>query len=65
MSDLQKAISETRAEDLRRAHDAIKVAIDILKSAAVAVPVQLHLACHVLNYCLRPQSVRLERITIN
>jgi len=65
MSDLQKAISELRAEDLRRAHDAIKVAIDILKSAAVAVPVQLHLACHVLYYCLRSQSVRLERITIN
>ena len=65
MSHLQKAISETGAEDLRRAHDAIKVAIDILKSGRVPVPVQLHLACHVLHYCLRPQIVRLERITIN
>jgi hypothetical protein len=47
MSDLEKAISETRAEDLRRAHDAIKVAIDILKSAGVAGPgaAPLSLSC--------------------
>ena len=28
------------------------------------VPVQLHLACHALHYCLRPQRVRVERVTL-
>jgi len=47
MSDLQKAVSETRAEDLRRAHDTIKVTIDILKSVGVgpgAAPLSLSCA---------------------
>jgi hypothetical protein len=48
------AIANAMSPPAARAHDAIKVAIDNLKSAGVPVTVQLHLACHVLDYCLRP-----------
>jgi len=51
-------------QSIKRAHGAIKVAIDILKSAGVQVPVQLYLACHVLNYSLRPKALTLQQITI-
>ena len=30
----------------------------------VQVPVQLYLACHVLNYSLRPKALTLQQITI-
>ena len=43
----------TQSRGLAQGSRAIKVAIDILKSARVPVPVQLRLACHVLHYCLR------------
>jgi hypothetical protein len=38
---------------------------EIAKKAAVQVPIELHQAARCLHYCLKPQAIRLERITIN
>jgi hypothetical protein len=50
------------ANDLRKGHTAIVAAIAILRSAGVAVPMELHLAARVLHYALRPTVVTLQRI---
>jgi hypothetical protein len=60
--DLEAAIANTDVGELRKAHEAIKSAIAILKAANVQDPAQLNLAVHVLAYPLRPRSLTLVRI---
>jgi hypothetical protein len=62
---MQETISTYSAEELRAAHEAIKLVIAALKDRGVPVPIELHRAAHALTYSLRPRSLRLERITIN
>ena len=50
---------------LRAAHEAIKLVIAALREQGVPVPIELHKVARVLHQALKPQSIRLERITIN
>jgi len=65
MDDLIGAMNEKNAEELRKAREAIVAAITILQAAGVKVPMELHMAAHVLRQALRPKRLTLERTTIN
>jgi hypothetical protein len=50
---------------LRAAHEAIKLVIAALRERGVPVSIELYKVARVLHYALKPQSIRLEEITIN
>jgi hypothetical protein len=62
---MNETINTCSAEELRVAHEAIKLVIATLRERGVPVPIELHKVARVLHQALKPQSIRLERITIN
>jgi hypothetical protein len=62
---MQETINTCSAEELRAAHEAIKLVIAALRERGVPVPIELHKAAHALRCRLRPKAIRLALITIN
>jgi hypothetical protein len=61
---MQNDLHSATADELKAVLLAIKVVIKTPENS-VPVPIELHKVARVLHYVLRPQSIRLERITIN